>query len=393
MVESKLKVLMIVLSSVAPDVRVEKEARFLTQNGHNVTILAIDRKGDLLREEKRDGYKIIRFQSKKKLFFKYFEFWKNVIDYVKDFTYDIIHFHDLNVLPLASKLRKNAKVLIYDAHENFPEQMSETYGVIAYWVYTLIEKHYLKYIDGIVTAGITYSQNIKRKYGRNSIWVSNYPSLIDVELAHKKPIPDEYKKRERLRVVYFGVMYSNLGYDKVVKTANYLRDKISPENLKFLIIGSGPAYEPMKKLIEKYNLKPYFHLTGWMEYSLALSVLRTCDVGLILFQPGKNNYLRIPNRLYEYCSAGVCYIGSNFPGIREGTKYSKKFGLLVNATSPRKIAEKILYLYNNYEETEEMKKIAKEAFQKVFNWEKEAPKLLKLYNECLKKNKTREYNE
>ena len=91
MTKAKRNILMVVLSSVSPDVRVEKEARYLVQEGNKVTIAAIDRTGELPKMEERDGYTIIRMSSKRKTIFKYFEFWKNVKKRFDMQKYDILH--------------------------------------------------------------------------------------------------------------------------------------------------------------------------------------------------------------------------------------------------------------------------------------------------------------
>ena len=377
-------ILMIVLSTVAPDVRVEKEARFLASKGHKVTVIATNPKESLPAEEERDGYNIKRVPIRKKLFFKYFEYWKGVRILVGEDKFDIIHFHDLNVLPLAAKLRKNSKVLIYDSHENFPEQMSETFGFPALWVYTWMERKYIKFVDGVLTPGETYSDNLLRKYKIKSDWVSNYPSKLDVEQAHKLDFSDEYSS-EKFRVVHFGVMYSNLGYGKTVEAAEIIRQEIKSSDIEFLVMGSGAAYEPMKDLIAEKNLSDYFKLTGWMNYHDALSILRSCDVGLVLFQPGKNNFLRMPNRLFEYCSAGVPFIGSNFEGLQKAIKNAGKIGFLIDPTSPKEIAEHILKLYNDRDLLKQLKDEAQDNYKNQYNWEIEAEKLIEIYRKAFNK--------
>ena len=374
-------ILMVVLSTVAPDVRVEKEARYLVNEGHNVTIIATNPQSNLPKEEERDGYTILRVPIRKKLFFKYFEFWKQVRKIVDKKQYDIIHLHDLNVLPLASKLSKNCKILIYDSHENFPEQMSETFGFPALWVYTLLEKYYINKVHGIITAATTVTNTLKRKYKKESIWVSNYPSKIDVEEAHESEIADEFSKKKKFRIVHFGVMYSNLGYYQTVEAVEKLKSELKPSEIEFLVMGSGPALEPMKKMIEDRNLTQYFNVTGWMNYLEALSILRTCDIGLILLQPGKNNYLRMPNRLYDYCSAGVPFIGSDFEGLQRAKKKAGDIGYLIDATSPDEIASVILSLCKDQEELDKMKNAAKQSYLTKFNWEAEASKLIEKYKE------------
>ncbi|MCE7741942.1 MAG: glycosyltransferase family 4 protein [Candidatus Heimdallarchaeota archaeon] len=380
-------ILMVVLSTVAPDVRVEKEARFLASEGHKVTVIGTNPRGDLSNDEQRDGYTIKRVPSNKKLFFKYFEFWKNVRKVVKNQKFDVVHLHDLNVLPLASKLKKNAKIIIYDSHENFPEQMSETFGFLGLWGYSLVERFYLKRVHGVITAGITYTENLKRKYKTESSWIANYPSKLDIEAAHKKEIPKEFKDKKRFRVVHFGVMYHNLGYNKTVEAVKILSKQLKPNEIEFLVMGSGTSLEPMKQLIEEYKLEDYFTVTGWMNYHEALSIMRSCDIGLILFQPGKNNFLRIPNRLYEYCSAGVPFIGSNFEGLIRSISGREELGILIDPTSPEELAESILGVYKDEEKLNRMKKLASEAYKEQFNWESEIPKILQKYEESFKRLK------
>ncbi len=381
--KKKWNILMIVLSNVNPDIRVEKEARFLASQGNKVTVIGIDRTGSLPKEEEREGFTIIRVPSRKKAFFKYFEFYNNVKKTVGNTHYDFIHFHDLNALPALSKLKSNGDHFIYDSHENFPEQMSETYGILALWVYTLIERYFIKKVEAVFTPGITYSELLSKKYRVEASFVSNYPSTLDVNEAHKLTISSKYAKKSSFRVVYFGVMYANLGYDKTVEAAKIISKKLSPSEIEFLIIGDGAAFNPMKVMIDKEKLTDYFNLTGWMNYKEALSVLRSCDVGLILFQPGKNNFLRIPNRMYEYFSAGVPFIGSNFEGLIKGSQYEKPLGIFIDPRSPEEIAKAILHFYNNPTTLAEYKDHAKEAYLSKFNWETEARKLTKIYSQLI----------
>ncbi len=383
----KLNVLMVVLSSVNPDVRVEKEARYLASEGHNVVVIGINKNDSFKAEEMRDGYIIKRVNIKQKLFFKYFEFWKKVKKLVGNEVYDIIHLHDLNVLPLVSRLKKNSNCFVYDSHENFPEQMSETFGIIAYWVYTFAEKHYIKKVQAVITAGKPVSDNLERKYKLETSYICNYPSMIDVDKSLELEIPEKYKKEKPFRIVSFGVMYANLGYEKMVEGAKILSSKYSPDQIEFFIMGSGPAYEPMKQKIEELEVSEYFTLTGWMDYKLAFQLLRTSDVGLILFQPGKNNFLRVPNRLYEYFATGLPFIGSNFEGLKTGTNNNPLLGKLIDPTDPNELAKEIEYLISNTEDLQKMKEAVILVYKEEYCWEKTVEKIIPIYEKALESKK------
>ncbi len=93
----------------------------------------------------------------------------------------------------------------------------------------------------------------------------------------------------------------------------------------------------------------------------------------------------MPNRLFEYCSAGVPFIGSNFEGLQKAIKDAGRIGFLIDPTSPKEIAEKILKLYNNKDLLKQLKDEAQDNYKKQYNWEIEAEKLIEIYRKAFSK--------
>lgn len=89
-----------------------------------------------------------------------------------------------------------------------------------------------------------------------------------------------------------------------------------------------------------------------------------------------------PVKLFEYMSAGLPVIASNFPLWKEIVE-GGNFGITVDPLRPQEIAEAIEYLLERPELCEEMGRNGREAVEEKYNWEVESEKLLKFYKRVL----------
>ena len=92
---------------------------------------------------------------------------------------------------------------------------------------------------------------------------------------------------------------------------------------------------------------------------------------------GLNNYYTSPNKLFEYCAAGVPVVASRFPElvkIVEGMGVGRTF----DPESPEDIARVVNALLDDPKALEEARHHAREA-GRTLSWEFESRKLLALY--------------
>ena len=84
------------------------------------------------------------------------------------------------------------------------------------------------------------------------------------------------------------------------------------------------------------------------------------------------------HKIFEYMSAGVPIIASNFPLWKKLVE-ENDCGLCVDPNEPKQISEAIDYIHQNPEHADRMGKNGLECVQSQFNWEKEQEKLIALY--------------
>jgi glycosyltransferase involved in cell wall biosynthesis len=281
---------------------------------------------------------------------------------------DIYHFHDPEFLPFGRKLARRGKIVIYDAHENVPEQILEKF-----WIPKLLRKtiaalvrryenRTAKKIAHVVTATPAIRDRFL-KITQNVTDINNYP-LPDEMVSGT----DDTIKKEQ--VCYVGGITRIRGVKEMVKAMEDCSCK--------LMLGGGfesPALR--EELIATEGWKNVEEL-GVISREKMVSVLAGSRAGFVLFHPVPNHIDAQPNKLFEYMSAKLPVIASHFPlwkKIIEGNEC----GICVDPMNPNAIAEAVNYILQHPEEAKKMGENGRRAVERQYNWQIEEKKLISLY--------------
>ena len=224
----------------------------------------------------------------------------------------IVHCHDTLVLPIALIISFFADAkLIYDAHELESNRNSQ--GKISSAITRFVERVAWPHIDLLISVSPSINEWYVEQYGsKENIVILNSPEL----LTSSAEAVDGFGLRKRLEIaegekvfVYLGILAPGRGIQHALNV--FSRDDIE-EHLVF--VGWGE----LRPIIEKYSFNnKNIHVLDPVEHKKVVPLVRECDFGLCMIEAiSLSDYLCLPNKLFEYCFAGLPVLSSDFPNFQ-----------------------------------------------------------------------------
>lgn len=290
---------------------------------------------------------------------------------------EVYHFHDPELIPVGIWLKTRGKRVVYDVHEDVPKQiLSKQWlapmvrplvgggSALAEWVGARL-------FDGIVAA----TPAIARRFPKGkTVTVQNFPILGELDRGGAAP----YGERPP-HVAYVGGITAIRGAREMVRAMGHL-----PEAFGARLMLAGTFYPPgLEEELERLSGWTRVEFLGWQSRPQVAALLGRVRMGLVLFHPEPNHSEAQPNKFFEYMSAGLPVIASDFPLWRRIVDEAE-CGLLVDPLDPKAIASATQWLLEYPEEAEAMGRRGKEAVRKKYNWDAEAKKLLAFYEDLLR---------
>lgn len=286
---------------------------------------------------------------------------------------DLVHLHDPELLPVGVKLAKKGIRVVYDAHEDAPRQnLTKRYipRHIRPAISSLIEfyeNHAVKKFYGVVTATPYIEQRFSKQTLR-TVNVSNYP--IPMELA-----PFESAASRKNGVCFIGTISRMRGLLQVVQALHLVPDA------RLTLCGNyGDA--GFKRVLSAEPGWAQVDYLGHVDRVTVRRIMAESSAGIVTFLPIPNHINAQPNKLFEYMSAELPVIASNFPYWRKMIDETG-CGLCVNPDSPEQIAAAIRSLLDSPDKARTMGRAGRNAVLERYNWPNEAKKLVDFYETLL----------
>ncbi len=286
---------------------------------------------------------------------------------------DIYHFHDPELLPWGLLLKFRGHKVIYDAHEDVPRQILSKFWIhsalrwVISWGFEKLEIFISKQLDGVVAATPHISERFSR-INQNTVNVNNYP--LPYELA---PPADAYERRNQ--VCYVGGLSRIRGIKPLIEALEFI------PGIRLVLCGqfSDRSFESELRLLHGWGQVDY---RGQVERPEVRVVMSESIAGVLTYFPEPNHIEAQPNKLFEYMSAGLPVIASDFPHWRQIID-GVGAGQCVDPKSPEAIAGAIQELMNQPEIAAKMGKAGRQAVMERYNWPTEADKLITYYKGLL----------
>ena len=292
---------------------------------------------------------------------------KKILIQALELKSDIYHIHDPELIPIGLKLKKEGKIVIFDAHEDVPKQIMAKHYLNAFSkkilssLYAKYEIFALKKFDFVVGA----TPIIRDKFLSNGIQsqdINNFP-ILDEFIALEP-------KFDRDTICYIGLLYESRGIEQLVRAI---------EDLDITLIIAGKFYDiKYEEYIRSLKGWQKVDFRGFVERDEVKEILNSSLAGVVTLHPTPSYKEAYPVKMFEYMSASIAVISSDFTLYKELLGNS---GICVDPLDITEIKEAIVTLCKNKKQTKLYGKNGRERILQHYNWDIEAQKLLELYKE------------
>ena len=325
------------------DVRTEKVCRALTSMGHDVHLLARNRRRESLTESLPEAT-VHRLRP--------WSFFGGRLDAASQFpafvnprwlfhahrvgrrqNIDLILVRDITLAPVAITVARRLGVpVLLDMAEHYAAMMQDLWdtGSVRFGdsivrnpkAVAAVERWTLAHVDHTLVV----VEESKERLVRSGVdpeevtVVSNTPSLSRVEeyaaiAAAEGASTGDRSARDPMRLVYLGVMEEARGVGLVIEALAEVRARGVPATLD--LIGEGRSLGSFTERARALGMtEDVVRTHGFVEYSKALRIVARMDAGLIPHHASEGWQHTIPNKLFDYMSLALPVIASDVRPVR-----------------------------------------------------------------------------
>jgi glycosyltransferase involved in cell wall biosynthesis len=346
----------------------QKQCRTLAQAGYEVHWVVADGQGNETHQDvviHDIGLRNLKAVN------KYIDAF-TAIKKAKSLQADLYHFHDAELIPAALYLRLTGARVIYDAHEDTPADRLKSEGLGWFKRYLYFVLFYFfeflgcQFFNYIIAATPHIQKQLKRFTSRVET-VNNFPLIQEF-------LMDPNWSEKKKSICYVGGITVDRGILTTLDALADLKD--------FTLELAGPCQPSLLDRIKSHPQWGKVNYHGYVDRKQVRNIYQKSQYGLVLLFPKPNHINALPTKFFEYMTAGMPIVVSNFP-LWQQLISENNCGISIDPEDPKALAEGILQLSQNSEKAKAMGLNGQKAVKNKYNWEIEARKLLRVYKHIL----------
>lgn len=222
---------------------------------------------------------------------------KTISARLSDRKFDLVVANDIETLPLAAKLKGEAK-LIFDAHEYAPRHFEDKliWRVLFKGFNNYLCRRYIPSADRMLTVSVGLAQEYRKNFDIEPVVLTNASSYHD--LAPRKINPDQIK------MVHHGAANPSRKIELMIELAKQLDARFT---LDLILLSPSSANKKTKAYLDWLVGQidgDRIRILPPVESSKVVATINKYDIGLFLLPPTNFNYQNaLPNKLFDFIQA------------------------------------------------------------------------------------------
>jgi glycosyltransferase involved in cell wall biosynthesis len=243
------------------------------------------------------------------------QFWKAAEREALDWGPDVLHAHDLNVLPPATRIAaEGGQPVVYDSHELWTRRNRHGLRPVARVFDRWQERRLIRQVALVITVSGSIADWLQDKYhlDERPMVLRNIPGAWD-EIRGESLRTLAGANDEQQIVIYTGRITTGRGIEETIDALPELGGDVL-----LIMLGYGdPLY--LEKLVaraDRGGVADRVRVVGPVPSDQVSATASQADVALVAIQPICLSYrYSLPNKLFEAIQGGVPVIASDLPDI------------------------------------------------------------------------------
>lgn len=242
---------------------------------------------------------------------RFFAFWRESAERAVELAPDLVVSSDLPGLVGAGRVAHRLQLPhLHDCHELYLE--STSFRASERRILAPFERRYLRSADSVVAVNTSIAVEYGRRYGRQPLVVRNCASRLPADLQVRDLRLMAGLALDTQVVLYQGGFSAGRGLEVCVVAAADL-----PTGAHLVMLGFGPMQDELINLAKQAGVADRVHVVDAVPPEELAACTASATVGIMPYQPvSRNNTLALPNKVFEYTTAGVPVVVSDLPELR-----------------------------------------------------------------------------